>query len=174
MTATRGTSPDPLVLIIDDREKRPLAFGGSVRTVRKHLKTGDYSVEGYEDQFTVERKSIPDLIATLTARRERFERELQRMAGIGFRRVVVEGSLRQVVANAKRVEQDRWRRVRVNSIIGTIFAFEVRYGVPFVFAANGPGEAAWRVEKWARYFVRERRIREAAVLSPAPSPYEVD
>ena len=174
MTATRGTSPDPLVLIIDDREKRPLAFGGSVRTVRKHLKTGDYSVEGYEDQFTVERKSIPDLIGTLTAGRSRFERELQRMAGIAFRRVIVEGSLRQVIASAKRVERDKRRRVRTSSIIGTIYAFEVRYGVPFVFAAQGAREAAWRVEKWARYFVRERRITEAAILSPPPSPYDVD
>lgn len=174
MTATRKGQQDTFAIVIDTREKLPLIFDGTIRTVRKFIRTGDYSVEGYEDQFAVERKSIPDLIATLTARRARFERELQRMAGIGFRRVVVEGSLRQVVANAKRVEQDRRRRVRVNSIIGTIFAFEVRYGVPFVFAANGPGEAAWRVEKWARYFVRERRIREAAVLSPAPSPYEVD
>ena len=174
MTATRKGQQDTFAIVIDTREKLPLIFDGTIRTVRKFIRTGDYSVEGYEDQFAVERKSIPDLIGTLTAGRSRFERELQRMAGIAFRRVIVEGSLRQVIASAKRVEQDKRRRVRTSSIIGTIYAFEVRYGVPFVFAAQGAREAAWRVEKWARYFVRERRITEAVILSPPPSPYDVD
>jgi len=168
------TQDAPPVIVVDTREQKPLHFDGTIRTVRKCLKTGDYSVEGYEDQFAVERKSIPDLIGTLTAGRDRFEREMHRMAGIGFRRVIVEGSWRQVIAYVKRIDRDERRRVRVKSIVGTVYAFEVRYGVPFVFAARGAREAAWIVEKWARYFLRERRITESAILSPPPSPYRVD
>lgn len=145
------------VIVIDTREQRPFHFGDTIRTVRKCLKTGDYSVEGYEGHFAVERKSIPDLIGTLTAGRDRFEREMQRMAAFRFRRVIVEGSLRQVLAYVKRIDRDRGRRVRLNSIIGTIYAFEVRYDVPFIFAARGAGEAAWIVEHWARYFVRDQK-----------------
>ena len=53
------------------------------------LATGDYSVRGYEGEFTVERKSLPDLVRSVTHDRERFVRELERMRAFEFRRLLV-------------------------------------------------------------------------------------
>lgn len=61
-----------------------------VPVVRGTLKTGDYSIQGFEDQITVERKSPEDLIKTISHGRERFIRELQRMEALDRAFVIVE------------------------------------------------------------------------------------
>jgi ERCC4-type nuclease len=49
------------VLVIDSREQAPLAFE-RLESVRGTLRTGDYSVRGLEDLFSVERKTVADLV----------------------------------------------------------------------------------------------------------------
>ena len=90
-------------VVIDTREQLPFTFGGmlcdqtdgggslTVPTVRGTLKSGDYSLLGYETRVAVERKSLADLYSTLGQGRERFEREIQRFADdCEFAAVVVE------------------------------------------------------------------------------------
>jgi ERCC4-type nuclease len=113
------------------------------------LTTGDYSVAGAEELFAVERKSIADLTACCTgANRERFERELHRLRGYRFKRLLIVGSRVEV-------EQHRYRsNVSPASVLGSIQAWEVRYDVPLVWAAS-PEDGAIMVERWAHYFCRE-------------------
>ena len=139
-------------IIIDTREKTPLVFPDEIPTKRDGLPTGDYSISGYRDRFTVERKSLQDLAFTLIYERARFERELERMRAFEFRRVLVVGTYADVAAG-----RYHYTRSRINprSIVASVAAFEVRYGVPFIFAANAI-EAARRVVDWAHYYVREK------------------
>ena len=60
--------------------KYRLPFKGPTRV--NALRTGDYSLEGYQDQIAIERKSIDDLVVCLGKERDRFE----------YFAVVVEGS----------------------------------------------------------------------------------
>ena len=69
-----------LKIIIDDREKTPLPFS-AVPFETARLLTGDYSIAGSELDFTVERKTIDDLVSSLTQNRDRFTREMERMRG---------------------------------------------------------------------------------------------
>lgn len=158
MNHTGGTgkanSNAPITIVIDTREQTPFAFPASVPTVRGTLHTGDYSVAGHEDQFTIERKSLADLVHTIIHDRGRFERELERMRAFAFRRVIVtapfadvaRGNYAHSMANPK-------------SVIASICAFEIRYNVPFVFAAN-KREAMCRVADWARFYVRECALHD--------------
>ena len=86
----------PFTVVVDTREQVPFDFrsiparetdgGGcvAVRTVVKGLATGDYSIEGWENRVVVERKSLTDLYGTLGRGRERFEREFDRLAEMGY------------------------------------------------------------------------------------------
>lgn len=68
-------------------------FGGGiwqVRTERLTLPSGDYSLDGYADAVSVERKSKADLFGTLGQGRDRFIRELERLNEMTFAAVVVE------------------------------------------------------------------------------------
>ena len=114
-----------------------------VADVRAGLLTGDYSVAGLECHFTVERKSIPDLVGCCAAsNRERFENELHRLRGFRFRRLLIVGTRAAIEAGAYR------SAITPAAVLGTLAAFEVRYDCPVVFEPT-PDAAARRVECWA-------------------------
>ena len=136
------------VVVIDTREQTPLPFT-RLETVRGTLPTGDYSVAGLEDLISIERKSIADLTSCcVNAQRDRFERELLRLRGYRFRRLLIIGK-----------EDEVWlcrymSSIAPKAVMATLAAFEVRYDVPIVWAEN-PQLAALLVERWAYWFARE-------------------
>jgi hypothetical protein len=94
---TRACTPTNLpTLVIDSREEIPFQFPAVFPTKIAHLRTGDYSVLGLENQMTIERKSADDLYRTLVgegARRwTRFRRQLCRMSQMELSAVVVTAS----------------------------------------------------------------------------------
>lgn len=64
-------------LLLDTREQRPLNF--DTKTIKSKLDFGDITAgeDGFDDVF-IERKSLNDLIGTLSSGYERFKRELDR------------------------------------------------------------------------------------------------
>ena len=86
----------PFTVCVDTREQAPFAFTSidpfdEIPTQYIALKSGDYSIKGYESRITVERKSIQDLYGSIGADRERFEREMVRLASFEYAAVVIEG-----------------------------------------------------------------------------------
>ena len=152
--APRKPDPLPFVIVIDTREQTPLTFPANVRTVRGTLHTGDYSIQGCESEFTVERKSLADAVHTVIHERERFVRELQRMGAFAFRRIIVTAPF-SFVARGKYTHS----KANPNSVVGLLRALEIRHDVPVVFT-DTTDDAARFIVDWARYFMRERAMRE--------------
>jgi len=135
-------------IVVDTREQTPLRFT-RLQSIPGTLTTGDYSVVGLEELFAVERKSIADLVACCcNANRARFFRELHRLRGYPFRRLLVVGRRSEIELHLYRSE------ISPASVLGTLAAVEIRYQVPVVFAAT-PARAAALVELWAWYAARE-------------------
>lgn len=148
---------DPII-ITDTREQTPLIFA-TLSSKRGTLTSGDYSVQGLEHDIAIERKSIPDLCGSLTRGRERFERELHRLRGFEFARVLIVGSPHEVQTQASNSK----------AVFSSISAFEARYKVPFIWEPN-PELAARLVERWAWFFWRERTaIGMQSGACPIPS-----
>jgi ERCC4-type nuclease len=141
-------------LVVDTREQTPLVFT-RLPCLRGTLTTGDYSVAGCEELFAVERKSIPDLVASVTGERGRFERELHRLRGYRFKRLLIVGSRAEIEAHRYR------NNASPRAVLASLAAFEVRYDLPVVWSRT-PQDAAVLVEGWAWWFARE--IRKAASL----------
>lgn len=159
---TQTHQPTPTI-IVDTREQTPLLFE-NLPTERRTLATGDYSVLGFERDFSIERKSIGDLVQSLTRERDRFSRELQRMRAFDFRRLlVVGGSLADIEGHNYRSQANP------KAIIGSLCAFEVRFDVPVCFRET-PEAAAVQVERWATYFLRERLNAAADTLRRYGTP----
>ena len=104
---------------------------------------------GLEEQFAVERKSIADLVGCCVGEnRERFSRELHRLRGFRFKRLLVIGSTWEI-------EHQGYRsRISPKAVLATVSAFEIRYDIPVVFVAS-PEVAAVQVERWAVSPIRE-------------------
>lgn len=139
-------------LVVDTREQAPLLFT-RLPSVRGTLPTGDYSVAGCEELFAVERKSIPDLVASVTGERERFERELHRLRGYRFKRLLIVGTRADIEAHRYR------SNASPKAVLASLSAFEVRYDLPVVWCPT-PQDGAAALEGWAWWFARE--IRNAA------------
>jgi ERCC4-type nuclease len=134
-------------LVVDCRERTPLPFS-RLKTQTGTLYSGDYSVLGAEESFSVERKSIPDLVACCTAERDRFERELLRLRGYRFKRLLIVGSESDILeGNFRSLASPK-------AILASLHCFEIRYDLPVVFC-DTPALAGRRIENWALWFARE-------------------
>ena len=126
-------------ILIDTREQRPLCFGAlATRTVC--LKTGDYSIEGGADTVAIERKSLPDLFGCIGQQRERFERELERLAALRYGALVIEATLADVLAGCPS------SRIHPASAFGSLMSWSVKGRLPVFFCGNR-GQAAMTVTK---------------------------
>jgi hypothetical protein len=115
------------VIAVDTREQRPYRFP---LFERRSLKTGDYSIVGLEEQVAVERKRLEELF-TITGRdRERFERELERMADLDFAAIVIEADLPQILRGAA------FTHVSPKAVVGSLVSWSIRYRAHVFFAGD--------------------------------------
>ena len=156
---------EKITVLIDTREQTPLAFQ-NLKSELSTLATGDYSIKGFEPDFCIERKSIADLVQSVTFERDRFERELVRMRGYEFRRLLVIGTLADIEAH-------RYRSLaNPKAVIASLTAFEIRYQLPVTWCLN-PTAAALQIERWAVYYLRERLTTARAMLNAYENTYTI-
>lgn len=124
----------PFTVLVDQQEGLPYTFEGlradaargrvplvvPIRT--QHLRTGDYSIAGMQERVSVERKSLTDLYRTLGQARDRFVRELERLAVMDCASVVVEASWHDVLFNSP-----RHSRLVPKTVHRSVIAWQQRY-----------------------------------------------
>lgn len=115
-------------IVIDTREKEPYSF--SFPSVRKKIDAGDYSIQGFEDKVSLERKSLIDLVNTVIWSRERFFSELRKLSQIEFCGIVIEGSLRDII------ERKYKTKAHPNAITGTLLSIIIDFKIPFYFCTD--------------------------------------
>jgi len=157
-----------MVIYVDTAEQLPFDFASvkkpivPFRTEPLRLVTGDYGTTRGGTPWpgrtgdasiaaTIERKSLADLYKTVAHGRERFERELSRMCSFGYRAVVVEAELSQVMNPNEFLDYPT--DMNPKSLLASLIAWQQRFGVHLWFA---PGrEFAERLthrllERWIR------------------------
>ena len=143
----------PLRIVIDTREQLPYEFPADrVTSIRRALAAGDYSLEGRESEFAVERKSLADFVQTVIRGRERFHKELAKLKSYRRACVVIEGSMADIT-------QARYPGgAHPASVLGAIISIIVDYGVPVYLCGDCPHGCR---------FV-EGYLRRCAALAPRP------
>ena len=116
--------------MIDTSEQKPFEFPG-IETQRGNLFTGDYSLLGYEDRVTVERKGYEDAWQCSAKESQRFEECVQRMAAMDRALIVIEPSLKKYSKKPKHVE-----RVTPATAVGRYVSWMAKYRVPVVWCEN--------------------------------------
>lgn len=146
-------------VIVDSREQLPLDFSRweGVAIEISGLPVGDYALRGLETKAAIERKSIDDLVGSLSSGRDRFETELMKARGYDLFVIVVEASMDDVV-------QHRYRsRMLPASVLQSLFTYQARYGVPTLWAGSREG-AAYAVKSQLEKYLRERTESLKALL----------
>ena len=129
--------PEDFILIQDTREQKPL-FKSKPWIINHGLNSGDYSIQGFENVITIERKSIPDLLGTLGKGRIRFEKELNRMSEYKWKGLLIEGLENDVY------QPNDFSSMHPNSIYHSLAAIETKWGLS-VYYAKDKKHARWWV-----------------------------
>lgn len=143
-----------MIIIVDSREQKPYSFDCETKTGT--LQTGDYSISGAENLVAIERKSVDDLIGSLTSGRDRFERELHRGMALDYFALVVESSLSDL-SNGRYTSH-----MQPKAAIQSLLTFSIRYDLPIFFAENR-GYGAGITESLLLKFAREMAKRLKAI-----------
>jgi ERCC4-type nuclease len=140
-----------IALIEDSREQTPLSFTkfSGVSIIRQGLKTGDYSIQGYEDAICFERKSVQDLVGTLIGGHERFLREMERMKDFEIKYILVEHSPSIVYHYCN---THGWQN-KFDILIQSLLAYAYHYQVRVRFCKDREDMAKYIVTK-AREFLK--------------------
>lgn len=149
-------------LVVDSREQSRLF--SEKESLTKGLKTGDYSIENYEDTFSIERKSLLDLFGTLGKGHDRFKKELERAKDMDYFAILVIGTYDQI--KTKKFPNSFRSKMRGYVVASILMKIHIKYGIPVFFAED---------EKKARTLVKD--LCKAYVSwkqSQVPSCHEIE
>lgn len=138
----------PFTVVIDTREQMPFTFRGFRRDAKHDRRPltvpvayeslgdhhGDYSIKGYEDRVSIERKSMADAHGTFLGwgeRRQRFEEELEYLAGLECAAVVIECTRGQLLNVQPRGSKSVTENAKI--LMRQVMAWEQDFRVPFAF-----------------------------------------
>jgi len=119
------------IIIIDTREQEPYEFDPeTVEVKRQALSAGDYSLDGFEDQVSIERKSLQDYVQSVIKQRDRFLKEVKKLSEIPYSCIVVECDLADIMGK-------RYRSgVHPNSVLGATLSLMIDHQVPVCFCSD--------------------------------------
>ncbi len=144
LPTARAAGIAELEIVVDARERYAYRFAGQqVRTVSKTLPCGDYAIaEGGKLVAAVERKSLPDLVSSLTSGRLRYA--LGELATLPRAAVVVEDGYSRIFG---------LERARPAQVADDLAELQVRWpSIPIVFC-----ETRKLAEEWTyRYLAAAR------------------
>lgn len=143
-------------IVVDTRERKPYEFPGvsDSMIIERRLDVGDYTLDGYENDFSVERKTLNDLATSLGSDRERFEDEIRRAQSLDDFVVVIEADEYQVYDyEDKSYCPSYYSNIHPNSVIGTVEKWPTRKydTLEFVWASDRDGgmeETLRRLDEW--------------------------
>ena len=134
-------------IIVDTREKDPILF--TKHDFKKGtLKTGDYTIEGFEKEIAIERKGIGDACSTVLQGRDRFKREMERAKKFKFFAIVIEGREQDLKNHIKKITKIRNKNKRLSikaknimfgkmkTVVNTYYHWSVLYNYPVFFCKN--------------------------------------
>lgn len=128
-------------IIIDTREQTPWHFTDAcVNTiVCTSLKTGDYTIVGFEDILCIERKrSVSEIARNVTE--DRFIRELERMAAFPYSFLICEFAISDILVYpmGSDIPKNRWRKIRIRApfILKRLSQIMINYHIPILFCEN--------------------------------------
>jgi ERCC4-type nuclease len=149
-------------IIVDTREQKPWKFAGvdwcksngdnsvSWKEENRKLDAGDYTLafDGHDMShiMTIERKELTDFVNCCSGSRDRFIRELDRANLTKIFYILIEGDTEDLF-------KEKWRgKIKVNGVLGSIFAFERKYPNVHIFLAGKRAVANKVAEYLLRYW----------------------
>jgi hypothetical protein len=139
-------------VVVDTREQTPWSFQHYAKANKK-LDTGDYSIEGLEDIFCIERKKSVSEVANNIIE-SRFNDVLLRLEKIPYSYILLEFSLSQVLSFpiGSSVPQKLWNKIKVRPpfILKNITDWQIKHNIKVFFC-----DSSSNAETLAEYLMKK-------------------
>jgi ERCC4-type nuclease len=143
---------EDFTIIIDTREQQPWTFEEYV-VANKKLDTGDYSIDGLQNFFTIERKKSINEIANNIIE-PRFKDVITRMGQLRYSFFLLEFSLTDVLHYpiGSNLPKRLWDKVKITPafIMKHILDWQIKHNIRVLFCNN-----ASNAEKTAEYIFKK-------------------
>jgi hypothetical protein len=125
-------------IVVDSREQLPWEFGFHT-TSRQKLDTGDYSIQGLENIFTIERKmSVSEIATNITE--NRFKNVLDRLSKISHSYMIMEFDTDDVYnfPVGSDIPKRLWDKLRIkgNYIMKTLLEASINHNIQLLFCGD--------------------------------------
>lgn len=147
--------PKGLVVVVDSREQLPYKLAKIVKVVKK-LDFGDYSIAGFENQISIERKSQDDFYGSIVNTkknnnaRDRFTQMLIRMQVAEFKGLLIDCEEAELLT-----PELSYSDVNANSVYGTLISLEVKFGLHVYYGTKRDCEQ--KLLNWLGCFYKMKR-----------------
>lgn len=125
-------------IIVDTREQTPWEFE-HYATASQKLDTGDYSIQGLEHLFAIERKkSVSEIANNVTE--PRFKDVLERLQKFQHKFILLEFTLNNVLDYpvGSTVPKRMWNTIKISSkyILKYLTEINIKYGIHTIYCGN--------------------------------------
>lgn len=151
--------PDGFILVIDTREQLQLFTDpiNNLIIIKKTLKDGDYSIKGFEDTFTIERKMISDFYGYIGKERKKTIKKMER-----FKQMIDNGGF--VGLAIEEAEEDIMYGFHMSTIPPEIArqainSFRLRYGVHIYYSKSREMIERFILDSAIKYYKLKREVR---------------
>lgn len=141
-------------IIRDTREQEGWLFNASKHytgTICASLKTGDYTLQGFEDIFTIERKgSVAELAKNITE--QRFVNELERLQEMKYAFILLEFTLGDIISYpvGSKIPPSKWKKLKIRGhfVLKKFIEMQLDYpNIHFVLCGSNGKEIASSIFK---------------------------
>jgi len=109
---------------------KPMCLG----TIVEHLETGDYTISGYEDLVTIERKIDFSELWVNYSQKDTFEREMERMSNFKYKAIIVESVISPEIMQL--TPPQFTTKVPGKVLVRWLMKIFARYDIPFIAAGK--------------------------------------
>ena len=146
--------PDGFILIRDTREQSPLfTRTKGLTTIVDTLHHGDYTIQGFEDKISIERKMESDFYSYLGKERKRTIKKLEILSSFDWSALVIEGMSIDDLSY-----QAFYSKLTPEHVRGFLVSLTVRYGIHFFCHKDTKMVERYILDRLVKYYRMQREI----------------
>lgn len=143
---------EDFTIIVDTREQQPWLFE-DYAIANKKLDTGDYSIEGLQEIFAIERKKSINEIANNIVE-PRFKDVIARLSQLKYSFILLEFGMTEVLNYpiGSNLPKKMWDKIKITPafIMKNILDWQLKHNIKVIFCNN-----ASNAEKVAEYIIKK-------------------
>lgn len=147
--------PEGFILVMDTREQAPLFRRPppGLTITSKSLTNGDYSIQGFESNFFIERKQTSDFMSYIGKERLKTQDKLSRLSLYDFKALIVEATEWDLLS------PQLYSKLTPETVRQSLCSFRIRYQLHVYLSRDRSDLERFILDHAIKYFKLKRNLK---------------